>query len=115
MAAFLFRRNCIVGAECAAWAGDTRRRLNYCLIANSVCGNSGRLARGSPFICHRCLACSEHTMTNNPTDTELVRAILAAITEAREHGVPDERIAELLAEIVNGLREGLSQSTSRVH
>jgi hypothetical protein len=54
-------------------------------------------------------------MTNNPTDTELVRAILAAITEAREHGVPDERIVELLAEIVNGLREGLSRSTSRVH
>jgi hypothetical protein len=54
-------------------------------------------------------------MTDNPTDTELARAILAAITEAREHGVPDERIVELLAEIINGLREGLSQSASLRH
>jgi hypothetical protein len=27
-------------------------------------------------------------------------AILAAITEAREHGIPEERIIEMLAEIV---------------
>ncbi len=47
-------------------------------------------------------------MTDNPIDTELAAAILAAITEAREHGIPDERIIEMLAEIVKGLREGLS-------
>jgi hypothetical protein len=47
-------------------------------------------------------------MTNDPTDTELAKAILAAITEAREHGVPEDRIVEMLADIVKGLREGLS-------
>ena len=47
-------------------------------------------------------------MTDNPTDTELAEAILTAIAEAREHGVPEERIIEMLAEIVKGLREGLS-------
>ena len=46
-------------------------------------------------------------MTDNPTDTELARAILAAITEAREHGIPEERIVEMLADIVKGLREAL--------
>jgi DNA-binding transcriptional regulator YhcF (GntR family) len=49
-----------------------------------------------------------HTMSDNPSDTELAKAILAAIIEAREHGVPDERIVEMLAEIVKELREALS-------
>lgn len=48
-------------------------------------------------------------MSDNPIDTALESAILAAITEAREHGVPDERIIKMLAEIVQGLREGLSR------
>jgi hypothetical protein len=48
-------------------------------------------------------------MTDNPIDTVLASAILTAITEAREHGVPDERIIEMLAEIVQGLREGLKR------
>ena len=47
-------------------------------------------------------------MTDPRIDEELAQAILAAITEAREHGVPEERIIEMLAEIVKGLREGLS-------
>ena len=47
-------------------------------------------------------------MTNNRTDEELAQAILAAITEARENGIPEERIIEMLAEIVKDLREGLS-------
>ena len=44
-------------------------------------------------------------MSNNPT--ELAKAILAAIDEAREHGVSDERSVEMLADIVKGLREAL--------
>jgi hypothetical protein len=47
-------------------------------------------------------------MTNTRTDAEIAEAILAAITEAREHGIPEERIIEMLAEIAKGLREGLS-------
>jgi DNA-binding transcriptional regulator YhcF (GntR family) len=47
-------------------------------------------------------------MTGNRTDIELAEAILAAIAEAREHGISEERIVEMLAEIVKGLREGLS-------
>jgi len=47
-------------------------------------------------------------MSDNKTDIELAEAILAAITEAREHGIPEERIIEMLAEIVKDLREGLS-------
>jgi hypothetical protein len=47
-------------------------------------------------------------MTNNPTDAELAEATLAAIAEAREHGIPEDRIVEMLADIVKGLREGLS-------
>src|SRR5579872_2954558 len=47
-------------------------------------------------------------VTDNRTDIELAEAILAAIAEAREHGIPEERIVELLAEIVKGLREGLA-------
>jgi hypothetical protein len=47
-------------------------------------------------------------MTDNPTDIELAEAILVAIAEAREHGVPEDRIVEMLADIVKGLREGLS-------
>ena len=47
-------------------------------------------------------------MTDNRTDIELAEAILAAITEARAHDIPEERILEMLAEIVKGLREGLS-------
>jgi hypothetical protein len=46
-------------------------------------------------------------MTDARTDTELAEAILAAIDEAREHGVSDERIVEMLVDIVNGLREAL--------
>jgi hypothetical protein len=42
-------------------------------------------------------------MTHNPTDAELAEAILAAIPEAREHGVPENRILEMLADIVKGL------------
>jgi hypothetical protein len=44
-------------------------------------------------------------MSDNKTDIELAEAILAAITEAREHGIPDERIIGMLADIVKGLRE----------
>jgi hypothetical protein len=47
-------------------------------------------------------------MTDPRIDEELAEAILAAITEARENGIPEERIIEMLAEIVKGLREGLS-------
>ena len=47
-------------------------------------------------------------MINTRTDAELAEAILAAITEAREHGIPEERIIEMLAEIVTDLREGQS-------
>jgi hypothetical protein len=47
------------------------------------------------------------TMTDTRTDTELAEAILAAIDEARQHGIPDERIVEMLADIVRGLREAL--------
>lgn len=47
-------------------------------------------------------------MTDNRTDIELAEAILFAIAEAREHGIPEERIIEMLAEIVKGLREGLA-------
>jgi hypothetical protein len=46
-------------------------------------------------------------MGTNPTDTKLAEAIPAAIAEAREHGVPEERIIEMLADMVRGLREGL--------
>jgi hypothetical protein len=46
-------------------------------------------------------------MSDNPTDTELANAILAAIDEARENGVPDVRIVEMLADIVEELREAL--------
>ena len=44
----------------------------------------------------------------DPTDTELAEAILEAIAEARERGIPEDRIVEMLADIVKGLREGLS-------
>jgi hypothetical protein len=47
-------------------------------------------------------------MTNTDTDAQLAEAILAAITEAREHGIPEERIIEMLAEIVKDLRKGIS-------
>ena len=46
-------------------------------------------------------------MSGNRTDADLAAAILAAIDEAREHGIPDERIIEMLADIVKGLREAL--------
>ena len=42
-------------------------------------------------------------MSNTHTGEELAEAILAAITEAREHGIPDERIIEMLAGIVKVL------------
>ena len=38
-------------------------------------------------------------MSDNPTDVELASAVLAAIAEAREHGVPEDRIIEMLADI----------------
>lgn len=47
-------------------------------------------------------------MTDTRTDTELAEAILAAIDEARQHGIPEERIVEMLADVVEGLREALS-------
>jgi hypothetical protein len=37
-------------------------------------------------------------MTDPRIDEELAEAILAAITEARENGIPEERIIEMLAE-----------------
>jgi hypothetical protein len=39
-------------------------------------------------------------MRDTPTHTQLA--------EAREHGIPEGRIVEMLADIVKGLREGLS-------
>ena len=52
-------------------------------------------------------------MTDTRTNTELAEAILAAIDEARERGVSDERIVEMLADIVKGLREALPLRASR--
>ena len=49
-------------------------------------------------------------MTENRMDTELAEAILAAITEARDHGIPEERIIEMLAEIVKGCARGCPSS-----
>jgi hypothetical protein len=41
---------------------------------------------------------------------QCAEAILAAIAEAREFGVSDEEIIEILTDIVEDLREALSQS-----
>jgi hypothetical protein len=53
-----------------------------------------------------CVAASSGHRGSEPAD--LAAAILAAITEAREYGIPEERIIEMLAEIVTDLREGQS-------
>jgi hypothetical protein len=50
-------------------------------------------------------------MPDRPTDVELAVAVLAAITEARESGVPDERIIEMLSDIVRGCAWGVLKNS----
>ena len=49
-------------------------------------------------------------MTNVATGSELAESITAAVIEAREHGVSDDKIIDALAEAIKGVFEEQSQA-----